>query len=149
LLLGLAAKMAEEPFKWGGARLDVPPGRWLTGSFNLTSRFTLFGPVREVWASVEEFGAMGDGATPNTAAFRRAVVELGVRATGGGGARLDVPLGRSTASPDAPTPRLRVTTPPLLVRFARRTAPAPLTPTVAPLHAINVLPTSPTSARTS
>ncbi|AQK69980.1 Meiotic recombination protein DMC1-like protein [Zea mays] len=39
LLLGLAAKMAEEPFKWGGARLDVPPGRWLTGSFNLTSRF--------------------------------------------------------------------------------------------------------------
>ncbi|GJN12661.1 hypothetical protein PR202_ga30956 [Eleusine coracana subsp. coracana] len=26
----------------GGARLEVPPGRWLTGSFNLTSRFTLF-----------------------------------------------------------------------------------------------------------
>jgi hypothetical protein len=26
----------------GEARLDVPPGRWLTGSFNLTSRFTLF-----------------------------------------------------------------------------------------------------------
>ncbi|KAG2576133.1 hypothetical protein PVAP13_6NG008200 [Panicum virgatum] len=25
-----------------GARLEVPPGRWLTGSFNLTSRFTLF-----------------------------------------------------------------------------------------------------------
>ncbi|XP_076933612.1 putative polygalacturonase [Bidens hawaiensis] len=26
----------------GGARLIVPPGRWLTGSFNLTSHFTLF-----------------------------------------------------------------------------------------------------------
>ena len=25
-----------------GATLEVPPGRWLTGSFNLTSRFTLF-----------------------------------------------------------------------------------------------------------
>eukprot|EP00267_Zea_mays_P041769 XP_020393696.1 uncharacterized protein LOC109939784 [Zea mays] len=52
------------------------------------------GPAREVWASVEEFGAVGDGATPNTAAFRRAVVQLGARATGGGGARLDVPPGR-------------------------------------------------------
>ncbi|KAL5567913.1 hypothetical protein UlMin_024488 [Ulmus minor] len=26
----------------GGAKLVVPPGKWLTGSFNLTSRFTLF-----------------------------------------------------------------------------------------------------------
>ncbi|CAH9109824.1 unnamed protein product, partial [Cuscuta europaea] len=26
----------------GGAQLNVPPGRWLTGSFNLTSNFTLF-----------------------------------------------------------------------------------------------------------
>ncbi|KAK4770686.1 hypothetical protein SAY87_031218 [Trapa incisa] len=26
----------------GGAQLFVPPGRWLTGSFNLTSHFTLF-----------------------------------------------------------------------------------------------------------
>ncbi|KAK7838389.1 putative polygalacturonase [Quercus suber] len=26
----------------GGAQLIVPPGRWLTGSFNLTSHFTLF-----------------------------------------------------------------------------------------------------------
>jgi hypothetical protein len=51
------------------------------------------GPTREVWASVEEFGAVGDGATPNTAAFRRAVAELGARAAGGGGARLDVPPG--------------------------------------------------------
>jgi polygalacturonase len=50
--------------------------------------------VREVWASIEEFGAVGDGATPNTAAFRHAVVQLGARATGGGGARLDVPPGR-------------------------------------------------------
>lgn len=26
----------------GGAQLVVPPGKWLTGSFNLTSHFTLF-----------------------------------------------------------------------------------------------------------
>lgn len=26
----------------GGAMLVVPPGQWLTGSFNLTSNFTLF-----------------------------------------------------------------------------------------------------------
>ena len=26
----------------GGSQLYVPPGRWLTGSFNLTSHFTLF-----------------------------------------------------------------------------------------------------------
>ncbi|PIN20793.1 hypothetical protein CDL12_06517 [Handroanthus impetiginosus] len=26
----------------GGAQLNIPPGRWLTGSFNLTSDFTLF-----------------------------------------------------------------------------------------------------------
>lgn len=26
----------------GGAQLLVPPGKWLTGSFNLTSHFTLF-----------------------------------------------------------------------------------------------------------
>ena len=26
----------------GGAQLTVPPGKWLTGSFNLTSHFTLF-----------------------------------------------------------------------------------------------------------
>jgi hypothetical protein len=37
---------------------------------------------------------VGDGATPNTASFRRAVAELGSRAAVGGGARLDVPPGR-------------------------------------------------------
>lgn len=26
----------------GGAELIVPPGKWLTGSFNLTSHFTLY-----------------------------------------------------------------------------------------------------------
>ena len=26
----------------GGSQLFVPPGKWLTGSFNLTSHFTLF-----------------------------------------------------------------------------------------------------------
>lgn len=26
----------------GGSQLNVPKGRWLTGSFNLTSNFTLF-----------------------------------------------------------------------------------------------------------
>ena len=26
----------------GGAQLIVPPGKWLTGSFNLTSHFTLY-----------------------------------------------------------------------------------------------------------
>ena len=26
----------------GGSQLYVPPGKWLTGSFNLTSHFTLF-----------------------------------------------------------------------------------------------------------
>ena len=26
----------------GGAQLVVPPGKWVTGSFNLTSHFTLF-----------------------------------------------------------------------------------------------------------
>jgi polygalacturonase len=49
------------------------------------------GLVREVWASVEEFEAVGDGATPNAAVFRHAVIELGVRSPSGGGARLDVP----------------------------------------------------------
>ncbi|KAJ1266816.1 hypothetical protein BS78_07G007700 [Paspalum vaginatum] len=56
------------------------------------------GPARAVAASVEEFGAVGDGATSNTAAFRRAVAELEARAraagAGGGGARLEVPPGR-------------------------------------------------------
>ena len=28
--------------KKGGSQLNVPPGKWLTGSFNLTSHFTLF-----------------------------------------------------------------------------------------------------------
>ena len=28
--------------KKGGGQLNVPPGKWLTGSFNLTSHFTLF-----------------------------------------------------------------------------------------------------------
>jgi polygalacturonase len=42
---------------------------------------------------VEEFGAVGDGVTSNTAAFRRAVAALEARA-GGGGARLEVPPGR-------------------------------------------------------
>jgi polygalacturonase len=28
--------------KNGGVQLNVPPGKWLTGSFNLTSHFTLF-----------------------------------------------------------------------------------------------------------
>jgi hypothetical protein len=48
---------------------------------------------RAVTASVEEFGAVGDGVTSNTAAFRRAVAALEERA-GGGGARLEVPPGR-------------------------------------------------------
>ncbi|KAL6658738.1 hypothetical protein ACP70R_002778 [Stipagrostis hirtigluma subsp. patula] len=57
------------------------------------------GPARAVAASVEEFGAVGDGATSNTAAFRRAVAALEerARAAGGGagaGARLEVPPGR-------------------------------------------------------
>ncbi|KAJ1268016.1 hypothetical protein BS78_07G104600 [Paspalum vaginatum] len=53
------------------------------------------GPARAVAASVEEFGAVGDGATSNTAAFRRAVAELEARAAAaGGGARLEVPPGR-------------------------------------------------------
>lgn len=33
----LAPKAAD-----GGVQLIVPPGKWLTGSFNLTSHFTLF-----------------------------------------------------------------------------------------------------------
>ncbi|EAZ05322.1 hypothetical protein EE612_041661 [Oryza sativa] len=48
---------------------------------------------RAASASVEEFGAVGDGVTSNTAAFRRAVAALEARA-GGGGARLEVPPGR-------------------------------------------------------
>ncbi|KAF0899609.1 hypothetical protein E2562_020801 [Oryza meyeriana var. granulata] len=48
---------------------------------------------RAVSASVEEFGAVGDGVTSNTAAFRRAVAALEAMA-GGGGARLEVPPGR-------------------------------------------------------
>ncbi|GLU24313.1 hypothetical protein SLE2022_402570 [Rubroshorea leprosula] len=35
------AKLSEKA-KDGGAQLIVPPGKWLTGSFNLTSHFTLF-----------------------------------------------------------------------------------------------------------
>ncbi|TVU43763.1 hypothetical protein EJB05_10255, partial [Eragrostis curvula] len=53
--------------------------------------------ARAVSASVEEFGAVGDGVTSNTAAFRRAVAALEERARaagGGGGARLEVPPGR-------------------------------------------------------
>lgn len=52
---------------------------------------------RAVTASVEEFGAVGDGITSNTAAFRRAVAALKERAKargGDGGARLEVPPGR-------------------------------------------------------
>ncbi|TVU43805.1 hypothetical protein EJB05_10300, partial [Eragrostis curvula] len=52
---------------------------------------------RAVSASVEDFGAVGDGVTSNTAAFRRAVAALEERARaagGGGGARLEVPPGR-------------------------------------------------------
>uniref|UniRef100_A0A0D9X3K2 Pectate lyase superfamily protein domain-containing protein n=1 Tax=Leersia perrieri TaxID=77586 RepID=A0A0D9X3K2_9ORYZ len=53
------------------------------------------GGGRAVAASVEEFGAVGDGVTSNTAAFRRAVATLEARAAGGGGgARLEVPAGR-------------------------------------------------------
>lgn len=48
---------------------------------------------RAVTASVEEFGAVGDGVTSNTAAFQRAVAALEERG-GGGGARLEVPAGR-------------------------------------------------------
>ncbi|XP_006659744.2 probable polygalacturonase [Oryza brachyantha] len=48
---------------------------------------------RAVSASVEEFGAVGDGVTSNTAAFRRAVAVLDARAAGRG-ARLEVPPGR-------------------------------------------------------
>jgi hypothetical protein len=51
------------------------------------------GAARAVSASVEEFGAVGDGVTSNTAAFRRAVAALEETA-GPGGARLEVPPGR-------------------------------------------------------
>ncbi|GFY91290.1 pectin lyase-like superfamily protein [Actinidia rufa] len=51
------------------------------------------GRRREVVMSISDFGGVGDGATPNTAAFRRAVKHLegfGER----GGAQLNVPKGR-------------------------------------------------------
>lgn len=35
-----AVRLGKE--RGGGARLNVPRGRWVTGSFNLTSNFTLF-----------------------------------------------------------------------------------------------------------
>lgn len=42
---GAFRKAVEQLSKYaadGGAQLNVPAGRWLTGSFNLTSNFTLF-----------------------------------------------------------------------------------------------------------
>lgn len=37
-----AMEYMEKWGKRGGAQLNVPKGRWVTGSFNLTSNFTLF-----------------------------------------------------------------------------------------------------------
>ncbi|KAK9162524.1 hypothetical protein Syun_003426 [Stephania yunnanensis] len=54
----------------GGSRLNVPEGRWLTGSFNLTSNFTLFlerGAVilgsqnEEEWPVIEPLPSYGRG----------------------------------------------------------------------------------------
>ncbi|XP_039121430.1 probable polygalacturonase [Dioscorea cayenensis subsp. rotundata] len=54
----------------GGSQLNVPPGRWLTGSFNLTSNFTLFleeGAVilgsqnPEEWPLIEPLPSYGRG----------------------------------------------------------------------------------------
>ncbi|KAK6259132.1 hypothetical protein SCA6_013606 [Theobroma cacao] len=54
----------------GGAQLNVPEGRWLTGSFNLTSNFTLFleqgaiilgSQVPEEWPIVEPLPSYGRG----------------------------------------------------------------------------------------
>ncbi|XP_057770100.1 probable polygalacturonase [Salvia miltiorrhiza] len=50
-------------------------------------------PPRKLVKSVADFGAVGDGITSNTAAFRRAVEYL-KRSGGGGGAQLNVPRGR-------------------------------------------------------
>ncbi|CAL0316019.1 unnamed protein product [Lupinus luteus] len=139
--------------KDGGALLVVPPGKWLTGSFNLTSHFTLFlqkGAVilatqnesewpslpvlpsygrgrdapggrfsslifgtnltdvvitecgalqyeaiscRKHSAVLTDFGAVGDGKTSNTKAFKSAITNLSQHAKDGG-ALLVVPPGK-------------------------------------------------------
>ncbi|KAK4743894.1 hypothetical protein SAY87_010206 [Trapa incisa] len=54
----------------GGAQLFVPPGRWLTGSFNLTSHFTLFlhrdavilaSQVKSEWPVIKPLPSYGYG----------------------------------------------------------------------------------------
>ncbi|KAJ0969461.1 hypothetical protein J5N97_022338 [Dioscorea zingiberensis] len=58
----------------GGSQLTVPPGRWLTGSFNITSNFTLFleeGAVilgsqdPEEWPLIEPLPSYGRGRERN------------------------------------------------------------------------------------
>ncbi|XP_047963872.1 probable polygalacturonase [Salvia hispanica] len=51
-------------------------------------------PPRRLVKSIADFGGVGDGATSNTAAFRRAVEFLEKSGGGGGGAQLNVPRGR-------------------------------------------------------
>ncbi|CAO2205466.1 unnamed protein product [Urochloa humidicola] len=72
----------------------APPAHSDSSSTSCAGFYVGAGPARAVAASVEEFGAVGDGVTSNTAAFRRAVAELEERARDGGGARLEVPPGR-------------------------------------------------------
>jgi len=48
----------------GGAQLYVPRGRWLTGSFNLTSHLTLYLEQGAVIVGVKVMPAVGWGALP-------------------------------------------------------------------------------------
>ncbi|WOL04078.1 putative polygalacturonase [Canna indica] len=65
-----AVRRLEEFGDKGGAQLNVPRGRWLTGSFNLTSNFTLFleegavilgSPDPEEWPVIEPLPSYGRG----------------------------------------------------------------------------------------
>lgn len=56
--------------EYGGSMLFVPPGKWLTGSFNLTSHFTLFlhkdavllaSQEESEWAVIEPLPSYGRG----------------------------------------------------------------------------------------
>jgi hypothetical protein len=91
--LALARLPAAAPLS---ALPPVPPRGEPTSS-SCAGFYAGAGAARAVSASVEDFGAVGDGVTSNTAAFRRAVAELDERAARGGGgrgARLEVPPGR-------------------------------------------------------
>lgn len=60
----------------GGAQLFVPPGQWLTGSFNLTSHFTLYLHKDAVLLASQVFSSVPDS---NTLLRRFVSIDLAVK----------------------------------------------------------------------